>query len=109
MAENTGATQQEHNISGAPATPATSCWRSGWRPITRASQYGDTHARTAPLIRIPKSSAGPTVMRYVVEREITLRTVEVCPGRMRPILALAGIEPVAVANRITVAATNPLY
>src|SRR5690242_21907822 len=55
MPENTGATQHEQSISGAPANPAASCDRAPPRARLRVSQLGGSSTRTAPLIRTPNN------------------------------------------------------
>ena len=56
--ENTGATQHEQSIKGAPASPAASCDRTRPRLTLCDNQRGGSSTRTAPLIRMPNSSAG---------------------------------------------------
>ena len=56
--ENTGAAQHEQSINGALASPATKCGRIRPRPRAWPNQRGGLSTRTAPLIRIPNSSAG---------------------------------------------------
>jgi len=53
-----GATQQEHNINGAPASPANTCERIERLPNKRDNHSGETNVLTAALMRMPKTSAG---------------------------------------------------
>src|SRR2546430_1222262 len=62
-AGNIGATQQEHNIKGAPAAAAASCGLTRPCPNSVAKCRGETVAWTAALMRTPNTSAGQTIFR----------------------------------------------
>src|SRR5256885_17266962 len=62
-AGNIGATQQEHNIKGAPDADAASCGLTRHCPNSVAKCRGETVAWTAALMRTPNTSAGQTIFR----------------------------------------------
>src|SRR5437667_9433134 len=66
-----GATQQEHNINGAPASPAIACERSDRLPSKLSSQRGETNVLTAAQIRMLKSNAGQIQRKKFRGRLIT--------------------------------------
>src|SRR5437879_13637734 len=66
-----GATQQEHSINGAPASPANTCERSERLPNKRDNHCGETNVLTAALMRMPKTSAGQITRKYFSVRVST--------------------------------------
>src|SRR5215469_4024662 len=58
------ATQQEHNMSGAPAAAAASCGLISPCPKRVAKRPGEIVAWTAALMSTPKTRAGQTIFRY---------------------------------------------